>query len=246
MKPALSQGHPRTNREYSRAHKAEPCSWMMSMLCQRSPSRDFAAVAGGGDRTIGNSRVRRADVRIISTCNQDLHAVNHGHQFREDLYHRLAAVTLTVPPLRERHLDIPSLATHFLKTYSEHYRKPCLRFSRDAMQALSVRVWRGNIRELEHTVSRAVLFADGVQIEVAHLRLPQRGPSPITLEFTAAKHENNERFERTYIENVLALHKGNITKAARAAGSDRRSFHRLMVKHGIDPASYRPESEGNE
>jgi two-component system, NtrC family, response regulator GlrR len=202
-------------------------------LSPQSQPKILRLLQEGEYRILGNSRVRRADVRIISTCNKDLRSVSHGHQFREDLYYRLAAVTIAIPPLHERPLDIPCLADHLLTRYSHHYRKPCLRFSDDAMQALSAYSWPGNVRELEHSISRAVMLADGVQIEVVHLGLATQKPQPVAPKFAEARREAITQFEREYIRRMIALHEGNVTKAALAAGLDRRSFYRLMKKHGI-------------
>jgi len=128
---------------------------------------------------LGGSAPVKINVRILATTNRDLTAEVARGAFREDLYFRLNVVAMRMPPLRERPGDIPALAEHFARRYSELNGVPCRPFAAAAMAMLAGHAWRGNVRELENAVHRAVLLADGDQIgpEAIELAAPQGGPA---------------------------------------------------------------------
>src|SRR2546423_2933470 len=120
---------------------------------------------------VGSSQSIKVDVRVIAATNKDLRAeVDSGH-FREDLYHRLAVITIHVPPLRERKDDIPLLVEHFLQKHRFTDASPPARMSEEALQRLIQYDWPGNVRELEHTVERAVVLSRGGVITADHLAM---------------------------------------------------------------------------
>jgi DNA-binding NtrC family response regulator len=115
----------------------------------------------GEFQRVGSTTPRRADVRLVSATNLDLHREVAEGRFRGDLLYRINTVELHVPPLRERREDVPVMAEHFLRTFAERYHKELSGFEPDAMRALLAYAWPGNVRELSHTVERAVLLARG-------------------------------------------------------------------------------------
>ena len=120
---------------------------------------------------IGSSKTIKVDVRILAATNKDLtQAINDG-SFREDLYYRLNVVPIELPPLRERREDIPRLVEHFIRKYGEETGRENLKVSPAAMKVLETQQWRGNIRELENCIERAVILAEDEHIEPRHLLL---------------------------------------------------------------------------
>jgi two-component system response regulator GlrR len=185
-------------------------------------------------RRVGANAVRHADIRVIATSNRDLaHEAAQG-RFRQDLYYRLNVLSFTLPPLRERREDIAALATHFTRRYARQLRKPVAGLAPQSLRQLTWHHWPGNVRELQHTIERAVVLADSPVLLPHHLALDggaDPAPPPATLR--EAKQQIVCRFEREYIQDVLARCDGNITRAAREAGKHRRAFFELMRKHGI-------------
>src|SRR5688572_4875386 len=142
----------------------------------------------GEVQRVGSSRVRYVNVRVLSATNADLAAEIAAGRFREDVLYRLNTVVLHLPPLRERRADIEPLAAHYLGHYAARYRKPLTGFDAEATAAIMAHRWPGNIRELAHSVERAVLMADqsATLISARHLGLisPRKGDplEPLSLE----------------------------------------------------------------
>jgi two-component system response regulator GlrR len=188
---------------------------------------------------LGSSKIRTSNVRIIAATNADLVQRVKQNLFREDLYFRLAVLTITIPPLRSRAEDIPALALHFLTHYSAMYGKQGVRFAPRALERLSAHSWPGNVRELENVVHNAVIHCDLPVIS----DIPVGPVSPSTAlpellgangsSFSLAKKELVSRFEREYVQNLLRDCGGNISEAARRAGKHRRAFWELMRKYRI-------------
>jgi DNA-binding NtrC family response regulator len=192
-------------------------------------------------RPLGSAATRTADVRIIAATNAHLPALVAARRFREDLFHRLDVLSLTVPPLRERASDIPLLARHFLGRLAAEYGRPGLRLPPAALRLLLAHRWPGNVRELEARLQRAVVFSGSDELDPRELGLPGAAAAadadaPASLR--GARGDAVERFERGYLQQLLADHGGNVSHAARAAGSDRRTFQRLLRKHGIDRSAF--------
>jgi DNA-binding NtrC family response regulator len=168
----------------------------------------------------------------IAPSNTDLHCAVLSGEFRQDLFYRLNVVPLHIPPLRERIDDIPLLACHFLRKYGTLYTHPVRGFTSGAMQKLAHFDWQGNIRELEHTIERAVVYAKEETIgeELLDFDMPDCSEA---FSFKEAKAKAVEEFERRYIEMALRESRGNISKAARIAQMNRRAFWQEMKKYGI-------------
>ncbi len=184
-------------------------------------------------RPLGAARNKSANLRIIAATNGNLDDAVQRGAFRQDLYYRLKVLVLTLPPLRQRPEDIPILAQHFLDHYAAEFAKPTKRFSSDALQALLTYEWPGNVRELEHTIERAVALSDDATVDAAALAVPGYDKPSTQESFHTAKVRAVARFEKAYLQQILSLHQGNITKAAQAAQKNRRAFWQLVRKHGI-------------
>ena len=190
-------------------------------------------------RPLGSSKIRRADVRVIAASNLDLEEAVSVEKFRRDLFYRLNIISLLIPPLRERREDIPLLAQHFLAKYAREFDKQIMKFSCDALNALMVHSWPGNVRELEHTIERAVVLSDRTILEAEDLTISVgRGADPRE-SLQAAKAKEIARFEKNYIQSLLRICRGNITKAAQVAQKNRRAFWQLIQKYQIDVAQFK-------
>src|SRR5262249_53506401 len=115
------------------------------------------------------------NIRVIATSNRDLSAAVREGKFREDLLYRLNVVNLHIPPLRERKQDLPALAKFFVEKYAIANDRPARRLSEPALNAVRAHPWRGNVRELENAMHRAVLLSDGVEIGPDAIRAPDGG-----------------------------------------------------------------------
>ncbi len=178
---------------------------------------------------VGSSRTQRVDVRILAATNADVNAEVAAGRFRQDLLFRLNTIEIHLPPLRERREDIPLLAAHFLRAYSQRYRKALRGFDAAAQQALASHVWPGNVRELDHAVERAVLMAQGDQVRPSDLGLRPGGPgSAVRLEEMSL-----EDVEQYLVQRTLARCGGNVSQAAKALGLSRSGLYRRMQKHSL-------------
>jgi DNA-binding NtrC family response regulator len=193
-------------------------------------------------RRVGGTAAIRIDVRIVSATNRDLRTLVEGGRFREDLFYRINVIDLVLPPLRERRGDVSLLAHNFLERFRGARNPRLSGFAPDALQALEAYSWPGNVRELRNVIERGCALADGETITLAdlpaHIAAPAPGaavaPAPATnLSFKEAKARWIDEMEASYVASILEQHSGNVSKAARAAGVDRTTFHRLLNKHRI-------------
>ena len=190
-------------------------------------------------RRIGGQEEIKIDVRIISASNKNLEKAVEEKTFREDLYYRLSAFQIEVPPLRERTDDIIPLARHYLREICKGNDNAEKRFSVDAEDALQEYSWPGNVRELQNVIGRTFILSSSNVIEVENL------PSPISnrntllaskyldLDYVNAKETIFEKFEVEYLTHHLKINAGNISKTAEECGMDRRTIHRLIKKYNI-------------
>jgi DNA-binding NtrC family response regulator len=182
-------------------------------------------------RPLGSGKPIKADVRTIAACGPGLKYKVEAGAFRHDLFYRLNVISLKLPPLRERREDIPLLIHHFLNKYRAQFGKKG--FSREALERFFHYDWPGNIRELENTVQRSMILASNDVMGPDSLpSWEQVGDGSGTCQpFQEAKRKAIETFERDYLAHILSLFNGNITRAAEAAGKDRRVFGRLVKKY---------------
>ena len=187
-------------------------------------------------RPLGSAKSVVADVRIIAATNTDLKRHVEERRFREDLYYRLNILSLSIPPLRERLVDVPALVAHFVRQAPNEAGRGSMSVSPSALQRLVRYAWPGNVRELEGIIQRAVVLSPSRVLEPEHLDLPLPGrhATHATASLREAKASAVRDFERSYLMGLLAACKGNVTRAARAAGKARRALQRLLDKHGLD------------
>jgi len=200
---------------------------------------------------LGQTKTYPVDVRILASTNQDLEGKIERGEFREDLFYRLNVMTVTMPSLSDMVNDIPLLAQHFLELYSKEHERSDLEFTPEALQCLMRRVWKGNVRELENIINRAVLLCDSNKIIPSDL---MTNDSPVGngeggamsnqtcflhLPYKKAKEEVLNYFTSTYLKTALTASKGNVSAAARECGMERQAFQRLMRRHSIQSREFR-------
>jgi DNA-binding NtrC family response regulator len=183
-------------------------------------------------RPLGSRKGHAANVRVIAASNADLQAAIRAGRFRRDLYYRLSAVELLLPPLRERGRDIELLARHCLQRYSAEMSKSIAGLTKPAVLKLMSYDWPGNVRELENVIAHAVLFARHELIRPEDLTLPQP-ETPQGTSFKALKAHTIRTFEVNYLTAMMQAHDGNLSNAAHAAGMHRSAFWRLLRKQDV-------------
>jgi len=179
---------------------------------------------------IGSNKPVRADFRLISATNQDLQLLISEKKFREDLYYRINTIEITAPPLRERGQDILDLAHYFLDKYIKKHNRKGLAFSESALARIEAYEWPGNVRQLQHSVERSVLMADGRIIEPKNI-LPG--------EEIGSSREETKRLTLSELEVVtiresIKRNRGNLSKVARELGVARSTLYNKMKSYGIN------------
>jgi transcriptional regulator with PAS, ATPase and Fis domain len=198
-------------------------------------------------RHVGGTAQIDVDVRVVSATNRDLREAAAKGQFREELYYRVNVIAIALPTLRERAGDLKLLAHAFLKRYGG---ERVTGFDEAALQALEAYGWPGNVRELQNVIERACALADGNRItrvdlpdyllHGAGMRAPTAGasggaslPDSGNMPLKDAKEKWMQVLEASYLRGLLERHAGNVSAAAKMAGIDRKTFHRLINKYQI-------------
>ncbi|MBO4453694.1 MAG: sigma-54-dependent Fis family transcriptional regulator [Paludibacteraceae bacterium] len=177
---------------------------------------------------VGGTKTIPVDIRLICATNMDLPALVREGRFREDLYYRINTVHLTLPPLRERREDILPLAERFLTEFARKYHRPLTGLDERAEKALLSNRWNGNIRELQNTLEKAVILAEGTMLTAGDLLSSQpETPTPGTLREVGDADE-----ERMIREAVERFH-GNISAAAKSLGISRPTLYAKLKKYGL-------------
>lgn len=191
---------------------------------------------------VGGSRTIEVDVRVIAATNKDLEEEIQKGNFREDLYYRLNVLPFYVPPLRERHDDVPALVNHFLQHFCSKESRDAKSLSAEAMDALKNYNWPGNVRELKNIVERLVIMTPGTVIDERQLpaairtRKPLASPRPthtIQGDFNTYK-EAKEEFEREFLIQKLEENDWNISRTAEIIEVERSNLHRKIKSYGIE------------
>ena len=202
------------------------------------------ALEDGTFRRLGSNAERESDFRLICATNQNIEQLVEEGEFREDLYYRINTFPIHLPSLRERRDDIALLADHYLRIIAERNQCELRGISPEAMELLNNHEWRGNVRELQNVIERALILASGGYVRPDDL--PQNVQNKqvgetvreteyrLDLPFKEAKEHLIEDFERRYIVEVLKSFNGNVSRSAKHSGIDRRSLHRLLSKYHID------------
>lgn len=180
---------------------------------------------------LGTNKEIPIDVRLICATNMPLYQMVKEGKFRQDLLYRINTVEVHVPSLKERLEDIPLLIDHFLDLYSKKYKLPLKRISEDTLARLKKHDWPGNIRELQHSVERAVIMSD------SHILQPHdfflSGSADEKNDSLDLDNLNLEEAEKMLVRKVIDKHGGNISKAAKELGLTRASLYRRIEKYGL-------------
>lgn len=196
----------------------------------------------GEVQRIGSEKVQRVDVRILAATNRELEEAIASGSLREDIYYRLAVLSIHVPPLKERRADISTLARLFAARKAKAEGKPPPQIEDETAAVLASYEWPGNVRELRNVIERAVILCDGDALLPSHLSGLREGFRQLSLPFDAARDAAAARFESDYVHAVLTLTSGNVTAAAERMGMSRQALYQIMQKHGIDAGSFRKQS----
>lgn len=186
-------------------------------------------------RPVGSAKPHKVDVRVISASNRKLEDEVAAGRFREDLFHRLNVVGLTLPPLAERREDIALLANHFMRSLTQRYAKSITAFAPGALEQLSTAPWPGNVRQLQNVVEKCVFLCTGSLIPATLVQsaLTSMGSELLPLD------DARKAFERDYLTQLLKITSGNVAQAAKLARRNRTDFYALLARHQIESASFK-------
>jgi DNA-binding NtrC family response regulator len=197
-------------------------------------------------KPLGRNRTVQVDVRVLAATNCDLKDKMARGGFREDLYYRLCVVDLPMPPLSDRREDVPLLVDHFLDHCALRYGQEKKSLAPDVMPQLMDHEWKGNVRELENAIKRAVVMSAGTTINIPDLgwKTPECVAGLATdvlsdASYRDAKESVLAQFSTRYLEEALRKSGGNVTRAALASGLERQSFQQIMRKYGVRSDAFR-------
>jgi len=207
-------------------------------------------------RAVGDTRTQTTNIRLVTATNKDLKAMVASGSFREDLYYRINIFPIQMPPLRDRHADIPALAFHFLNVFRNELGREVTEFSEGAMNALANHPWPGNVRELENTVHRAMILASGKVIRRAHLANIIDAPvlSDVDVPRTSeelkrakkvAREKSVEEIEKRFVLEALRRNGWNVTRSAEETGMQRANFQALLKKYHIRIRGATPDTDAS-
>jgi DNA-binding NtrC family response regulator len=184
-------------------------------------------------RPVGSTKAFPVDVRVIAATNRDLERAMTEGSFRQDLFYRLNVVRVTLPPLRERREDIPSLINHFLRRFNKRFHRDVRGVAPEALAALTAYTFPGNVRELENLIERA--FAMGAREQITLADLPSLSKTPMTSTPVTSPESVPALadVERELILKALAVFKDDKEAAARALGISRRTIYRRLKEYGV-------------
>lgn len=180
---------------------------------------------------VGSNKDTPVDIRLICATNLPLYEMVKENKFRQDLLYRINTIEIEIPPLRERFEDIPLLANYYLKHYSAKYDKNVTKIGDGALARMHKHSWPGNIRELQHSIERAVILCNNNVLQpedFSFTAAPGKEDGQLSLE-----QYNLEEVEKLLIRKVLKKYNGNITQAATELGLTRSSLYRRLEKHGL-------------
>lgn len=197
-------------------------------LSPKGQAKLLRFLQSGEYRRLGETQTRRADVRLISAANAPLGERVKRGLFRDDLLYRIAGMTLTLPPLRERGDDVVLLARHFLKSAAERERLPCPELTTEIVEALRRHAWPGNIRELENVIHQLLVMAAGGPLRVDQLAI--RSDHGLK---RPALRAGRAGFERDLIARALPQHGGNRTRTAASLGISRQALLTKLRRYGL-------------
>jgi DNA-binding NtrC family response regulator len=190
---------------------------------------------------VGGTATIELDVRVISASNRDLAKMFEEGSFRQDLFYRLVVFPITLPPLRDRREDIPSLVEHFLEKYARDAGKRVTRVDAQAMDALSTHGWPGNVRELENVIHRTLLVSSGLELTLEDLPPGIGGDQTVAAPAVQPTADsgagtgtvNLDELEREAIVRAMENNKGNLSDVARQLGIGRSTLYRKLEQYGL-------------
>ena len=191
-------------------------------------SKLLTALQSGRIVRVGSNTPVKVDIRLISATNRDLYGMVAEGRFREDLLYRINTIHIDLPPLRQRREDILPLAEAFLRRYAAKYGKAIEGFDEQARSAMEAYPWAGNIRELQHTVEKAVILGDGRAITPEMLLLRPAQPQPAAAGITTL-----DEMERSMIAQAMSRCNGNMTEVARQLGITRQTLYNKIKRYGL-------------
>jgi DNA-binding NtrC family response regulator len=197
-------------------------------LSLQSQSKLLSVIQNRYITKVGSNKPVHIDIRLVCATNCNLHTMVREGSFREDLLYRLNTIQIEVPPLRDRVDDIPVLATHFLRVYCEKYNKGNMRISTQAQEKLSNYHWPGNIRELRHSVEKAVIMADSSVL----------GPSDFVFNTSlrgtmSSDNTTLDEMEKKMISEALVKYDNNMSAVAAQLGITRQTLYNKLKKYDL-------------
>ncbi len=201
-------------------------------------------------KPLGDTTTRRVDVRVIAATNRDLEGNIAAGLFRSDLYYRLNVVSVHTPPLREIPEDIPFIAFHFLSLFCAEMGLDRKKLTEEAIHLLVSRPWKGNARELQNEIQRAVIFSKddflapedfGKNLQI--IPCTEDNPEIYGLDYREARKNILSAFNKEYVTRLLRNTEGNVSLAAQTAGLERQSLQHIMRKYGIVSEEFRKDAE---
>ena len=185
-------------------------------------------------RRLGGVKDLTSHARLVAATNRDLALMSTTNCFRRDLYYRMSAITITVPPLRDRREDIPALSRYFLANhdFSQRLRK---QISTEALHTLIAYDWPGNVRELRNVIERAVILSgDNRYIHSQHLGLPETSaPHEHGLKISFDHEPTLDEVKKHYLKTLMTKYSGHRAKLASSLGISERNVYRLIEKYGL-------------
>jgi DNA-binding NtrC family response regulator len=197
-------------------------------LSLQSQAKLLGALESRTVMRVGSDMPAAIDVRVISATNMPREEMLDKLRFRQDLLYRINTVEVHVPRLRERTSDIPLLLNHYVEQFAKKYGKRNMQVEGRTLEALMRYQWPGNVRELVHAVERAVIMAEGSTMRLDDSLLPRARET-----VDASADLNLEALEKKTIQQAVAKHEGNLSKAAQELGLGRTTLYRKMAKHGL-------------
>lgn len=185
---------------------------------------------------LGAKKAYPVDFRLIAATHRDLQRLVKEGAFREDLYYRLAVISVEIPPLRERPSDIVPLARHLLEDLAREESIDVIDFTPQAQEKLLSYGWPGNVRELKNRVHEALLATEQSWIDAHHISLPE---DPLANDMPLSYERAKSSFERRYITYLLRITRGNINRTSEIAGISRKAIYDMMKRHDLHPDQFR-------
>nr|NJM02079.1 sigma-54-dependent Fis family transcriptional regulator [Desulfobacula sp.] len=199
-------------------------------------------------KPLGDTKIKKVDVRIIASTNRDLKQKMADNEFRQDFFYRLSVLPIELPPLRDRIMDIPLIAEHLVAKHCKKMKKEPKTISEEVMDILMKQPWPGNVRELENILVQGILYSKDDILRLSDIPIRAAGQREkgsinsadlAALPYKTAKEKILKEFNHTYIGARLSMAGGNITRAAGMCEMDRQALQQIMKRYDIDPDKFR-------